>query len=93
MWGSVGTGTKEMSQVLGAFGLLVFTMLWPVVAHFEAYETFISLIFQILWGGRSKPPITETMETESADMGSACNYELYYQQLKIISNYNYNQYN
>jgi hypothetical protein len=30
--GSVGTGTKEMSQVLGAFGLLDFTMLWPVLA-------------------------------------------------------------
>jgi hypothetical protein len=29
--GSVGTGTKEMSDVLGAFGLLDFTMLRPVL--------------------------------------------------------------
>jgi len=29
--GSMGTGTKEMSQVLGAFGLLNFTMLRPVL--------------------------------------------------------------
>jgi hypothetical protein len=37
-----------MSQVLGAFGLLVFTMLLPfsLGAHFETYEPFISLIFQ-----------------------------------------------
>jgi hypothetical protein len=38
--GSVCTGTKEMSQVLGAFGLLDFTMLgrfWHG-AHFENYE-------------------------------------------------------
>jgi hypothetical protein len=40
-----------MSQVLGAFGLLDFTMLWPVPpgAHFETYEPFISLIFQIFF--------------------------------------------
>jgi hypothetical protein len=38
-----------MSQVLGAFGLLDFTMLRPVLvlgARFETYEPFISLIFQ-----------------------------------------------
>jgi hypothetical protein len=40
-----------MSQVLGMFGLLDFTMLWPVLTwrHFEAYEPFISLIFQFFW--------------------------------------------
>ena len=32
LWGSVGTGTKNMGQVLGAFGLLDFTMLWPFLA-------------------------------------------------------------
>ena len=30
--GSVGTGQRKMSQVLGAFGLLDFTVLWPVLA-------------------------------------------------------------
>jgi hypothetical protein len=56
-----------MSQVLGAFGLLDFTMLRPVLAcaRFETYEPFISLIFNFL-GGRSKPQITETADTESA---------------------------
>jgi hypothetical protein len=60
-----------MSQVLGMFGLLDFTMLWPILAwmHFETYELFISLIFKIL-GGLSKLQITETVYTESADMGA-----------------------
>jgi hypothetical protein len=37
-----------MSQVLGAFGLLDFTMLRPFSfgGRFEAYEPFIPLIFQ-----------------------------------------------
>jgi len=30
--GSVGMGKSKMSQVLGAFGMLDFTMLWPVLA-------------------------------------------------------------
>jgi hypothetical protein len=40
-----------MSQVLGAFGLLDFTMLRPVLAWcgFEPNEQFISLIFQIFF--------------------------------------------
>jgi len=42
-----------MSQVLGAFGLLDFTMLGPVLAwRLETYEPFISLIFHIFWGPR-----------------------------------------
>jgi hypothetical protein len=45
-----------MRQVLGAFGLLYFTMLQPFLAwkRFETYELFISLIFQFL-SGRGKP--------------------------------------
>jgi hypothetical protein len=40
-------GKRKMSEILGAFGLLDFTMLWPVLA----WQTFlnlltISLIFQ-----------------------------------------------
>ena len=59
-----------MSQVLGAFGLLYFTMLRSVLlgAHFQNYEPFISLIFQF-FGDRGKPRITETADTESADTG------------------------
>jgi hypothetical protein len=47
----MGTGTRKMSQALGAFGLLDFTMLRPVLAcaHFENYEPFISLVFQIFF--------------------------------------------
>jgi hypothetical protein len=43
-----------MSEVLGAFGLLDFTMLRPVLvgARFETYEPFISLIFQFVFGPR-----------------------------------------
>jgi hypothetical protein len=41
-------GQRKMSKALGMFGLLAFTMLWPVLlgARFETYEPFISLIFQ-----------------------------------------------
>jgi hypothetical protein len=44
-----------MSQVLGVFGLLDFTMLWPILlgACFETYEPFISLIFKF-FSGRGK---------------------------------------
>jgi hypothetical protein len=38
-----------MSQVLGVFGLLDFTMLGPFLlgVHFETYDLFIALIFKI----------------------------------------------
>jgi hypothetical protein len=41
-------GKRKLSQVLGAFGLLDFTILRPVLVWclFETYEPFISLIFQ-----------------------------------------------
>jgi hypothetical protein len=62
-----------MDQVLGAFGLLDFTMLRPVLAcgHFETYKPFISLIF---FSGRSKSRITETADTESANTGTHLHY-------------------
>jgi hypothetical protein len=49
-----------MSQVLGAFGLLDFIMLRPVLVWcaFETYEPFISLIF-IFFSGRGKPRILD----------------------------------
>jgi len=40
-----------MSQVLGAFGLLDFTMLRHIHGvHFETCGMFISLILRIFWG-------------------------------------------
>jgi hypothetical protein len=46
----------KMSQVLGTFGLLDFTMLRPVLARraFKKYESFISLIFKF-WGAAVNP--------------------------------------
>jgi hypothetical protein len=43
-----------MSQVLGVFELLDFTILQPVLAWrtFETYEPFISLISQFFFGPR-----------------------------------------
>jgi hypothetical protein len=44
-------GQRKMSRVLGAFGLLDFTVLWPILgAHFETYEWFF-------FPGCSKPRI------------------------------------
>jgi hypothetical protein len=48
----MSTGTKKMSQVLDAFGVLDFTMLRPVLAWwaFETHEPFIYLFnFQIFF--------------------------------------------
>jgi hypothetical protein len=73
---SVGTGTMKMSQVMGAFGLLDFTMLPPVLA-WRAYWNLwtVSLIFQI-FSGRDKPRIQNPRIR-----GSACTlvhkYSLY----------------
>jgi hypothetical protein len=48
-----------MRQVLGACGLLDFTMLRPVLAwgSFETYEPFISLIARFFFSGRGEPRI------------------------------------
>ena len=61
-------GQKKMSQVLGAFGLLDFTKLRPVLAWraFETYELFISLIFQIFSGHRKPRKLNPWIR------GSAC---------------------
>jgi hypothetical protein len=49
---------RKMSKVLGAFGLLDFTMLRRALpgARFQTYELFISLIFNF-FSGRDKPRI------------------------------------
>jgi hypothetical protein len=61
-------GGRKRSQGLGAFGLLHFTMLLPLLlgTRFLTYEPYISLIFHF-FSGRGQPWITETANTESAD--------------------------
>jgi hypothetical protein len=60
-----------MSQVLGTFGLLGFTMIWPVLTWLTRfYEPFISLIFQIFLG-RGKPRILNLWIRGSASIASA----------------------
>ena len=63
-------GQRKMSQVLGAFGLLDFTMLWPILAWhaFLTLWTVYFFHFPNCFSGRSQPWITETMDTESVDM-------------------------
>jgi hypothetical protein len=76
-----------MNQVLGTFGLLDFTMLQPVLIWHETYELFISLIFKYFLH-RGKLQITETANTESADMGHACTgsctFCLYAREVKFV---------
>jgi hypothetical protein len=43
-------GQRKMSEVLGAFGLLDFTI--SLGGRFEIYGPFISLIFQFFFGPR-----------------------------------------
>jgi hypothetical protein len=64
-------GQRKMSQVLGAFGLLDFTMLrpFPLGGRFESSEPFIYLVLKF-FSGRGKPRITETADTESVDTGA-----------------------
>jgi hypothetical protein len=70
LWGSMSVGTKEDELSTGRFGVLDFTMLWPVLlgTRFETYELFF-FKFQI-FSGCGKPQITETVDTESADTGA-----------------------
>jgi hypothetical protein len=60
-----------MSQLLDAFGLLVFTVLRPVLAWraFSNLRTVSFFNFPI-FSGRGKPLITETADTESQDTGA-----------------------
>jgi hypothetical protein len=57
-----------MSQNWACLGCWISQCYGPFLlgAHFETYEPFISLIFQFFLS-RSKPQITETTDTESAD--------------------------
>jgi hypothetical protein len=65
-------GQRKMSQVLGAFGLLDFTILRPVLAWraFWNLWTVYFCNFPIFFSGRGKLRITETSDTESVDTGT-----------------------
>jgi hypothetical protein len=64
-------GQSKMSQVMGAFGLLGFTMLRPILAWRAFWNicTVYFFNFPKFLSGRGKPRITETADTESADTG------------------------
>jgi len=56
-----------MSQVLGAFGLLDFTLLWPVLAWRAFGNLGTVYVFNFpIFSGRGKQRLTETADTESA---------------------------
>jgi hypothetical protein len=54
-------GQRKMSQVLGAFGLLDFTMLRPILAWYTFWNLWIIYFFNftIFFSGRGKPRIQE----------------------------------
>ena len=58
-------GQKKTSQVLGAFGMLYFTVLRPVLAWraFLNLWTVYFFDFPILFSGRGQPRITESADT------------------------------
>jgi len=62
-------GQRKMSQVLGTFGLLDFTMLRPILAWrvFLNLWTVYFFNFPNFFPGRSQPWINETADTESTD--------------------------
>jgi hypothetical protein len=70
LWGSVGTGTKQDKSSTGCIWAAGFHHVTPhsCLVHFETYEPFVYLIFQ-LFSIHGKQQITETMNTESVDMG------------------------
>ena len=61
-------GQRKMSQVLGAFGLLDFTIVWPVLAWRAFWNLWTVYFFNFpnFFSGRGKPRI----------WGSACNYKM-----------------
>jgi hypothetical protein len=70
LWGNVGVGTKEGESNTGRVWAAGFHHVTArsCLARFETNEPFIYLIFQIFFPGRDKLRITETADTESADM-------------------------
>jgi hypothetical protein len=74
----------KMSQVLGEFGLLDFTMLYTVLAWgaFRDLRTVYFFNFSI-FSGRGETRITKTHDTESVDTGA----RLYHKQLHVLKPY------
>jgi hypothetical protein len=65
-----------MSQVLGEFGMLDFTMLQPVLSWRAFWNLLIVYFFNFqIFLDHSEPQLTETADTESMDTG-ACLYLL-----------------
>jgi hypothetical protein len=65
-------GQRKMRQVLGAFGLLDFTMLLTVPAWRAFWNLWNVYFFNfpIFFSGRGKPRIIETADTESVKTGA-----------------------
>jgi hypothetical protein len=59
-----------MSQVLGAFGLLDFTMLQPCSCLAGVLKLMNHLFNFPIFLGCGEPQITETADTESVDTGA-----------------------
>jgi hypothetical protein len=80
--GKHGYGTNEEESSTGHIWTAGFhhIMAHSHLARFETYELFISLILNFFLG-HGKPWITETMDTESADMGHDCILLVYTQTL------------
>ena len=72
-------GQRKMSRVLGAFGLLDFTMLWPVLGWraFWNLRTVYFFNFPNFFSGRGESQITKTADNESADTGVRLYFRLY----------------
>jgi hypothetical protein len=83
-------GQRKMSKVLGAFGLLDFTMLQPVLAWCTFLNSLTVYFFNFkIFSGCSKPQITETVHNESADMVHNCiliSHKRHYMKLNVPRN-------
>ena len=70
-WEAWVRGQRKMSRVLGAFGLLDFAMLRPVIVWraFWNLRTIYFFNFRFFFSGCGEPRVTETADTESANSG------------------------
>jgi hypothetical protein len=85
----VGTETVKDKSSTGrvwSVGIHHVTAAFSLGARFEIHEPFISLSFPN-FGGRGKPRVTETADTESAHTGHDCS--VVYNTLKRVSNARY----
>jgi hypothetical protein len=90
-------GQRKVSQVLGTFWLLDFTMLlFFLGVRFETRGPFISLIFQCFFSGRDKPRILyqrilrhacTSLFLPTAKLGHVLKEELASSQLQRVSNF------